>query len=491
LRTKTLNFSKSSTRNLKLVTGNYLLAALSGLLMALTFPKFNLWWLSFVWPMVLLEVISRQPSAKACFKAGWIAGFSAFLIIFYWIPVTVHVGGGGRIVALMSWTLLASYLALFPALFSVLTRSAFKAPYFLIAPAVGLAWIITEWLRATLFGGFPWCLSGYALSSSLSLIQWAQLGGIYLLGFIPVCLATFFWLAYKRNNARFALWGTILLVSLIFSGHNKYKQIENSIKASDYKIAILQGSVDQYAKWDENHAQEIVSVYRKLYREANLHDPALILWPESAWPYLEKATKATQATNATKAKEKMGIEKELRKEKIPHLVGVMIEDEEGLYNSAVLIKEGEVRERYDKVHLVPFGEYLPFGDWMRRWVKVLGNLGFLNAGRTFPSMQVNPNLKVAATICYESIFPVITKELPISKINAIVNLTNDGWYLDTAGPYQHFQMNRVRAVESRLTVIRAANNGISAIITPSGSIAAATKLNERRLLISPIYTLSR
>lgn len=198
----------------------------------------------------------------------------------------------------------------------------------------------------------------------------------------------------------------------------------------------------------------------------------IVIWPETSVPgwipnepkMLEWASGVVKRTGAY------------------HLIGAVTQEQGRSYNSAFLFgPDGKIEGRYDKMHLVPFGEFVPFQKILGKWIPVLNDLGGFDAGQN-PRILKTPDWPVGASICYESIFPEIARRQVLEGAAVLVNLTNDGWYLDTAAPEQHFAMNVFRAVENRIGLVRAANTGISGCIDPFGKIAQMTKLNQRTIL---------
>jgi apolipoprotein N-acyltransferase len=245
------------------------------------------------------------------------------------------------------------------------------------------------------------------------------------------------------------------------------------------KVAILQGNIDQYQKWDDAYEKYIKQRYEGLISHAIEKKVGLIVWPESAVPgWIPNDQQLMD-----------WLTRLIRKSNTYHIVGAVSQREGKEFNSAFFFApDGKILDTYDKRHLVPFGEYIPFGGVLKKWVPYLGELGTFDAGvgskvfllplqgRGF--MQIEPN------VCYEAIFPFQT------KADIIVNITNDAWYLKTGAPAQHFAANVFRTIENKTPVIRAANTGISAVIDAHGRVLVRSNLMEEGVFLGDVYSSS-
>ncbi len=241
------------------------------------------------------------------------------------------------------------------------------------------------------------------------------------------------------------------------------------------RVEILQPAVDQYQKWDARSARSIRDNFDELLSRPRSRPPALVVWPESSLPYLVEPDRGISE-----------VEDWARKLGAFHIVGAVSRENGLTYNSAFLVPpSGGELVSYHKRELVPFGEFVPM-SFLGRFIGILTELGGISAGEAVQPLFKTPLGPSGATICYEAMFPRLFRSDAARGAKIVFNLTNDGWYKDTWGPYQHFQANAFRAVENRVTVVRCANNGISGVIDPWGVVTAKLALNERGRLEAEI-----
>src|SRR5258708_1138266 len=368
---------------------------------------------------------------------------------------------------------LPAYLALFTAFGFGLARLIWtRDASRLIALAASLT--IGEWLRGHVLTGFPWNAFGYALTEPLALAQTASLIGLCGLTFLTVAI--------------FASPLVLLVVMGIFGGVRLALQPTTTV--ANVKLRIMQPNLQQDARFNYSAKAEVMQKYLALSDRASgpqstgVRDASILIWPESAFPFfLTREADAMAQIAELLPKGTVLITGSVRAPEVPP--GTRITR---AYNSIYVIDhDGSVLSVYDKLHLVPFGEYLPFQDFMEKlgFVQLTKVQGGFIAGtprRTLPIPNAPPALPL---ICYEAIFPgdVATRD---DRPGWIVNLTNDGWFGISTGPYQHLQQARLRAIEEGLPVVRAANTGISAVIDPLGRIVARLGLGVEGVLDSSL-----
>ncbi len=450
-------------------------ATIAGVLYALAFPSFNLHYLAWV-ALVPLLLIERPR-----FLHGFIAGFVANLIIFFWLWKTFNAAQVGFPVTLISWLglagVLACYFGLFAEIYGRLPANVFR-PLF-----VALIWALLELVRCKIMTGFPWALFAHTQVRNVPLLQWAAYGGepliSFLLIYVNATVASFFRERRPATNIAFACTALMLILLLIVGGQIRDKKQLAMENGPTMKIALLQGNINQYQKWDAAYEAGIRQRYEELVEAAAKIEPDLIIWPESSVPgwfpndpeYVE------------------WVKNVVMKSGVPHLIGSVTRLDEKEYNAAFLIHaDGEIAAQYAKQKMVPFGEYIPFGGFLRKYVPYLGHLGTFDAGDR-PVMFDVKGGKVAPNICYEAFFaPLIYKSVQ-QGADIIVNITNDGWFLDSAAPEQHFVANQFRAVENGRPVLRAANTGISAVIDMSGTVRYRSDLLVKGMFVEsvPLY----
>ncbi len=374
--------------------------------------------------------------------------------------------------------LLAGYVALYYGVFFALLSQFCKKFPLDAAVFFGAAlWPALEFLRNYLFTGFPWGNLGYTQWLQLPHIQFARYAGIYGVSSMVVLFNLFIAaLVIKRNVRRWTLLSfVVIFAGIIFISH---KKINQKIGGPPVSVAVLQGNIDQYHKWDPAYVSEIQKVYEDLSetaRKANKN--SWVLWPETAVPgWIPNDEPMLKWVSGT-----------VKKSGLVHVAGAVTQ--EGVTtcrNSAFLFSaDGKILDRYDKMHLVPFGEFVPFRGILGNWVPVLNELGGFSSGESHKVLNP-PGARVGVSICYESVFPEIAREETRNGAQVLVNLTNDGWYLDTAAPEQHFAMNVFRAVENNRPLVRAANTGISGFIGPDGRVLSKTRIGERTVLFGEI-----
>ena len=441
-----------------------LLSIVSAILLIFTYPGFNfefLAWIAFIPLFFALE----NNNIKERFLKGYLFGIVFFSGVLYWL-FGISVPGAAALILV---------LALAPAIFSLLYSSAARRPLLAVI-LVPSAWVSTEYLRAHLFTGFPWALLGYSQSLNLYLIQIADITGVYGVSFLIVLFNFGVYLALRKHPARrYVLFFIFALFILALSyGHNKTRVV---YPAQKLKVAVIQGNIAQEMKWDPRQRGFIIDRYKALTKAALKEDPHLVIWPETSLPgYLEEYDLKSEITGFA------------RSNKTHLLLGTLRESRQGTYNSATFISdEGDVLGNYDKIHLVPFGEFVPFGRVLAPLRSFIDKpMGDFARGRdftvfkfrlrrvAFKPRQIRATTRFyefAALICYEDIFPELSRNFVRKGARFLVNITNDAWFGRTAAPFQHAQGSVFRAIENRVPVIRAANTGVSCIIDHNGKVS--------------------
>ena len=449
-----------------------LAAAVSGGLLALAFPRPDLAFLAWVALVPLLLVMHRHP-----FRSGFVAGVTFFAAILYWVNIVMTTYGHLHpVLSVIAWLLLSAYLGLF---FAAATWAACrlkgmrKYSYCLTLPVL---WVALEFLREFLLTGFPWASLGYALHDSTIFIQSADLFGVYGLSYLLVLVNAViaeWWLARRkprRSRPAAALVTAVALVAAAW-GYGWWRLGSDlDGRPERMKVAVVQGSIPQDIKWQPEFQQETVRIYRDLsLSAANSEKPGLIIWPEAATPfYYQDANALTEKVAALPREAGAALlfgSPAYRKE--PGGVRYL--------NSAFLLDpQGKEQVRSDKIHLVPFGEYVPLKRFLPFIDKIVVGIGDFSPGTINP-LPLNGH-KLGVLVCYEAIFPELAREWVRQGSGLLVNITNDAWFGRSSAPWQHLAMVRFRAVENRVWVARAANTGISAFIAPSGRVHAATDL---------------
>ncbi|MBN1931026.1 MAG: apolipoprotein N-acyltransferase [Desulfobacterales bacterium] len=483
-------------KNTEIQLDKIFFSVLSGLLLSASFPKIGFNWFAWI-ALVPLLISINEVSLRNSFCLGLLAGFTHYITLLYWLVYTMQVYGHIPLyLSVMILVLLCAYLSLYFGLFSaVLTWLSFKPIIcFLIIPVL---WTSLEYVRSFLFSGFPWGLIGYTQFNLLHLIQISDILGIYGISFI-IALANatlYFGLLYlsgkdrpgKRISGGICL-GTIVMFVLIFSlvwfyGSRRIQSIDKlASAASTQRINIVQGNIDQAKKWDIAFQSETIRKYIDLSQLSQADKPDLIVWPETAAPFyflydLELSQMVQEAVKDIGANFLIGSPSFTHRDK-----GKTVE----FYNSAYLIdSKGQVKSKYDKVHLVPFGEYVPFHQWLPFLGKLVAEVGDFRSGKKGNVIQWGGD-DLGIQICFEIIFPNLSRLMVENQAALLINMTNDAWFGKTSAPFQHFSIAIFRAVENRRALIRSANTGISGFIDPVGRIVASTPLFEEATMTQTV-----
>jgi len=434
---------------------DYLLCLVCAILLIFSFPKFNLWvfaWMGFV---PLFFAIENKSKSKA-FLLSYLTGIIFWSGIIYWL---VHVTLAGTIILIL-------YLALYFGIFGlIISTFNFQLSTFnlLFIPSL---WVLLEYIRSHLFTGFPWALLGYSQYLNLPIIQIADITGVWGVSFLVMMVNVMIWRLIKGLR----IWIFLPIICILFTlayGYYRLSPLPSTPHPSPLlKISVIQGNIAQELKWDLEAKVYILDKYAGLTEEAATLRPDLIIWPEAASPgILSEDTLVFQEISALS-----------KKIKTPLLIGTVARDNEKYFNSALLIKpSGEIAGRYDKLHLVPFGEYIPLKRILP-FLETVVPIGDITPGKiytVFSEVTTSPRHHVTSfsvLICFEDLFPELSREFVKSGANFLVNITNDAWYKRTSAAHQHLQASVFRAVENRVFLVRSANTGVSGFISPDGKI---------------------
>ncbi len=469
------------------------IAFVAGVASALALAPFNAWPILFLTLPLLVWLVDgsaagRWSGAASAALTGWCFGFGYFVAGLYWIGYAFLVDAKtfGYLLPI-AVAGLPAYLALYTGLGLAAARLIWaRGPERVLALATMLTG--AEWLRGHLFSGFPWNTFGYALTEPLALAQSVSLIGIWGLTFL--CIAICASPAVLADDAadtphprRAPFFGILILAGLASYGAVRLWQNPTAF-VSGVKLRIMQPNLQQDEKFNYAAKTQVMEHYLRLSDRATtpnsngVHDVTVLIWPESAFPFFltREPDALAQIANLLKPSTELitgAVRPAPSSGDAPHA-----------YNSVYVIDpDGSIRGIYDKVHLVPFGEYLPLQSLLerlglRQLTKQVG--GFLSGDRRRP-MDVPGTPKMLPLICYEAIFPgaaVPAGERP----GWLVNVTNDGWFGISTGPYQHFQQARVLAIAEGLPLVRAANTGISGVVDPAGRIIASLPLGAEGVL---------
>jgi len=360
------------------------------------------------------------------------------------------------------------YLALYFGLFGLfISTFNFKLSTlnFLVIPS---AWVLLEYARSHLFTGFPWALLAYSQYLNLPAIQIADITGAWGVSFLVMLVNALIY-SFTANRLPFTVFLKkyfvfilCIIVALIY-GYYKTYNLQLTTYNSRTKISVIQGNIPQELKWEEDAQDDIVKKYLSISRQAIKDGPDLIIWPEASLPtILEEEPEFFEIARWF-----------ARKSKMPLLLGSATKRDSLYYNSALLVSEkGALLNRYDKLHLVPYGEYIPLRKFFP-FLDVVVPIGDFASGEECTVFETQD--KFSVLICFEDVFPELSRNFVKRGADFLVNITNDAWFGETSSPYQHLSASVFRAVENRRNLVRAANTGVSAFIAPSGEILSSVK----------------
>jgi apolipoprotein N-acyltransferase len=455
----------------------------------LSFPKFGhpaCAWVALA--PILLALVPRShgrlatPKPRRAFQLGLAAGLVYFAGALYWlVDVMVAYGGLPVPIALVVAALLVTYLALYPASFAVvvaLLLRRFGLVALVLAPGV---WVTTEFLRGWLFTGFPWALVGASQAAFLPVAQLASVTGIYGMSALVVSAsAALAWLVAARGGRRAWLPLAVVAATVAVVGWGRARMAEGSllVQGEPIRVGIVQGNFAQELKWDESLEPVILGRYLRLSADALAQGAQLVVWPESSVPFYFQNDPV-----------RAGRIRELARQGRAHLLVGGDEMEAGsgdadgrarvrLYNAAFLLRpDGQVGAVYRKIHLVPFGEYVPLKRLLFFVSPLVQAVSDFTPGDRVTLLRVGDHA-VSTAICYEAIYPELVRRFVSEGSELLTTITNDAWYGRSSAAQQHFELASMRAVEEGRYLVRAANTGISGIIDPYGRVLERTGLFE-------------
>ncbi len=443
-----------------------LAALLAGALLTLAFAPYDLWPLAVLCPAALMALWTRARQPREGAWLGFCFGLGLFSAGTWWLYISIRVFGQAPLwVALLVMGALVLIMAGWYALlgFAVLRLLPVRGPWTFLAGMPAM-WLLVEWCRGWFLSGFPWLSLGYSQIDTW-LAGFAPVGGVYLLSALLLVAAGALVMLWRGTGRERLVALAVLLLpwptGLALRGVEWTRP-----DAAPRTVAIVQGAISQDMKWLESNRQQILDEYARLHREAL--GAQLIVWPESALPDLANLL-PRYIGGIWSASEEAGS---------AVLMGVTRFDDEAppgvehYYNSVLALGEGEPAF-YDKRHLVPFGEYFPVPAPVRNWLRLMSlpNSDFTAGRDEQPPLAVG-GFTAAASICYEDAYPAALRRASRAA-NLLVNVTNDAWFGRSSARYQHLQITRMRAAEARRPLLRAANDGVSAVIGADGRIQAS------------------
>ncbi|MDZ7289616.1 MAG: apolipoprotein N-acyltransferase [candidate division KSB1 bacterium] len=475
---------------------DFALSLLTAVALALSFPPFKLGFLAY-WGIIPFLILLEKKSPAEAFRLGYLTGLLFSIATLYWIGWSTLPG------AIATILIHPLYYALF-AILLVPVRRWWPTAYLLTVPFL---WTAIEYLKSIGELGFPWVTLGYTQTYYLHLIQYASYTSVYGVSFWVVSLNVLFlalW-QFRQNTRRVILLSTILLLFFVIPYLYSLAVLQNSQEPQEQiRVGMVQGNVDPYQKWEAGFVEQNFQIYENLTRLVAKDKPEVVIWPETATPtwllhnagHLQRVRRLAAEIGA------------------PILTGIpdyifLDNNEYRTFNAAALIY-GDDRPvpTYAKIHLVPFGERVPFEDYFpffKKWIAKLemgeGNFSpgseiklFSLEARTASASTVATNTKHLATvICFESIFPEQVAAFVRKGADLLVVITNDAWfgrpnvpYWLSGGVYQHAQIAVFRAIENRISIARCANTGITETIDPYGRITRQAPVFKEAVLVGGV-----
>ncbi len=454
-----------------------ILSVCSGLGGFLAFPPIDISLFAWVSLVPLFFALRKTTGYREAFFCSYLAGAVFFAASLYWLA-GVSVPGYMAVIVIM---------AFFHALFGLFARMVIK--YSMSLLSLPFAWVIAEYSRGHVFGGFPWVLLAHSQYRNINLIQLADITGAYGVSFVVAAFSTavYAWASGHKKKVSFFMLSLFLMIASTSYGIYRTGEADRGETAI---ISVIQGNISQDIKWLDDAAEDIARKYSQLSLKAAEGKPDLIVWPETSYPYL-LADWDDSVSNMEEIFSDTGV---------PVLAGAVYETDGKYYNGAVLFDGSSPRKVYRKIHLVPFGEYVPFEEYfenLRQHIdKPIGNFAPGKDYVLFPFKSLRKTEdpdgsitrrtvfhKAGVMICFEDVFPYIARNFALSGAGILINITNDAWFGDTAASRQHLQSSVFRAVENRTPVVRAANTGISCFIDRNGKVFSQVRAGKREIFI--------
>lgn len=444
----------------------FFLSVLSGILLALSFQKFNIFFFAWICFIPLLFCCYKDNSVKSAFINGFTTGFVCNFISLFWLLPFLYYNLNSYIqaffVSCLLWGYLALYFSLWAGLLNLIQKKFVPLIVIFFAP---FSWMLLEYIRTYFLTGFPWNLLGYSQTNFLYFIQISDLFSVYGISFIIILINVLLFFFIKDKKKIFLIATVLIILTVILYGFIKIKYF-NISNEQEIVAGIIQPNVDQYKKWDANYKESITEEIKKSAKSFENKNIDIMIYPETVLPGFLEETNFENLITDISSNAKI------------NLIGAPCSEEENFYNSIFAFdSKGTVIDKHYKTHLVIFGEFIPFRKILSKFFEIFNSLGDFSKGKEM-NVFYYKNIYIGSLICSENFFPELSRKLINNGAKILINHTNDAWFLDSAAPYQHFSMNIFRAIENRKYMIVCANTGISAVIDSTGKILQKTQLNE-------------
>jgi len=453
--------------------------------------------LLFSWavPAALVSAIRGLSPAQAA-RSAFAASVLAYACFFYWfLVVTLDYAGMPLALGVLAPLLPALFVAPFTALFAWgWARSA--RPTLGSVALLAALWVVLDWGRGHLLGGFPWATLGYGLHQDVPLLFYTRWGGVYVLSFLAVVVGLSLeraWHEGGRARRRDLPWILAGTAALHVVGAVQMNAAPAPTSSETVRVAAIQGNIEQGQKWEATRQERILATYLRLSERAAGQGADWIVWPETAVPGLVEGDSNLR----------LRLERFAEERAVSLVVGGMGVDVDpearrftDFYDSAFLFDpNGALRDRYDKTHLVPFGEFVPLRSLLGHFFESLAtglSSSDVTPGRRprnlalLPSAGADRRVLVGVPICYELLFPGLVRHFAAEGAGVLLAITNDAWYGRSGAPHQFLAMTAIRAAENGLPTVRAANTGISAVIDSRGRVQQRSPLFEESIVIADV-----
>jgi apolipoprotein N-acyltransferase len=458
-----------------------LLSIASGVLFALSFPNAAIGWLVFIALVPLFVALFGARTWREAVFLGWLSQFVAWLMMVPWVVrVMSHYGGLPYLTGVLIFIAMCAFLGLYGALFAL--------AFWRIAPGarfgrwllVPLAWAAVEYARTYLLTGFPWNLIAASIVDYTPLVQFDRVAGPYALGamiLLPSILIAWLIVARPRGIARLLAIASVAIICFVWwaTGIVAAKMFVRPSGLPPVRAALLQPNISQEMRWDESNVIDIFKRMMSMSQAAIDGRAQVVIWPESTVPLSYAVTDFFRDS----------IESLSGARGVDIILGSVAEDPQQpnkIWNAAFLTSGGRTIGHYDKIRLVPFGEYVPLRKMLFFAKKLVHAVGEFEFGTK--DTPLVGRFKYGPAICYEIVYPQIARQQVRHGADVLVTITNDAWYDGTAAPRQHLNQARLRAVENDRYLLRAATTGISAFVDPSGRVVQELAMNRQGIIFA-------
>lgn len=453
-----------------------------------SFPRFNLFFTAFFFLVPLLYALDNRKTNKA-FLLFFTFSLFSYLVILYWIPgIMAKYGSMSKTLSILGLILLAAFLSIFTGFAGVLIKRALRSPASITSrfPKISdmsiflipFIWVGKDLIIERILSGFPWCLAGYSQHNNIYFIQAAEFGGVHLVTFMVIFINILFYMLFRERNKKIIAALVITFVTIYTTGYFLYRSSENKTAVlSTHKAGIIQpNAFNEYMS-----GSEIQKKLNRLFaqsRELTKKGAEFVIWPEYTVAILpmQNIYHYNRLRDFVRAN-------------VPLIAGFNdYFGQEEFYNTAFLFKKDRV-EKYYKVHLTPFGEYIPLRKLLFFVENITNEIGDYTPGKSIHNLEMNGHA-VSIPICYEVIFPELMRHFIAKDSELFVTISNDSWEGDTAGPRQILSMALFRCIENRRYMLRSTSTGISAAVAPTGKLTYKSQWDKEEAVIAGFKYIS-